>query len=350
LSLGGGGRSSRASLCALAYAFALASCGTTEPSHAELRRRYEDFGGNVEDERLLRAVLVRFDRLERLPAAQALSLEDVLLDLLRRHPCHLGVLRALLDVRRCGDLPNQRLEDLAGQPCAPAVEHYLEARTAPDVKTARALLEEALDLDPEFPHARAMRGLLELSSGEGRMGRTIRDLEAAHGAFPEDRELLLALAEAHERRLDPAGALPVYRELLLREPADLDVRMNLGLALLALGEWRAAEQEFRSVQSADPARAAAWHARGAAFVRGGQVREAERIYLGLLERFPAELEVQFSLGGLYFDGPLRDRARSQRHYRAFLAALEASGASSPNHRAALTYLADLDRDGGGGTR
>ncbi|MBK9388514.1 MAG: tetratricopeptide repeat protein [Planctomycetes bacterium] len=321
-------------------------CGSTAVDPVELRRRYEDFESNAEDERLLNQVRVRFDREQPLPAPQALALEDVLLDVLRRHPCHLGVLRALLDVRRCGDLPNQRLEDLACQPCAPQVERYLEARTAADPVEARTHLDAALELDPDFPHARALRGLLELGSSEGRLGRAIRDLEAAQRSFPEDRELLRALAEAHERRLDPAGALPVYRELLQRDPADRDVRVNLGLALLALGEWREAEMEFRRVQSEDPARADAWHARGAAFVRGSQEREAERIYLAMLERFPADLEVHFSLGGLYFDGPLRDRARSERHYRAFLAALEANGASSPNHRAALTYLADIERDRG----
>ncbi|MBL8898060.1 MAG: tetratricopeptide repeat protein [Planctomycetes bacterium] len=339
-------RASSRAICAGWLCIFLTGCGSAALDPSELRSRYEDFEGNAEDERLLNQVRVRFDRALPLPAPQALALEDVLLDLLRRHPCHLGVLRALLDVRRCGDLPNQRLEDLAEQPCAPQVERYLEARTAVDAAEARTHLDAALELDPDFPHARALRGLLELASAEGRMGRAIRDLEAAQRSFPEDRELLLALAEAHERRLDPAGALPIYREVLQRDPADRDARVNLGLALLALGEWRDAEQEFRRVQSEDASRADAWHARGAAFVQGGREREAERIYLAMLERFPGELEVHFSLGGLYFDGPLRDRERSRQHYRAFLAALESSGASSPNHRAALTYLADLERDGG----
>jgi tetratricopeptide (TPR) repeat protein len=327
-----------------------AGCGTGELAPEELRGRYEDFGGNAEDEALLRQVLVRFERGVALPAPQALSLEDVLLDLLRRHPCHLGVLRALQDVRRCGDLPDQALQDLATDECGPAVELYLVARGTADAAEAGTYLDRALAIDPLFPHARALRGYLELGTNGGRLGRAVRDLEAAQRAFPEDRELLRALAEAHERRLDPAGALPVYRELLARDEGDRDARFNLGLALLALGEWREAERELRRVQIEDPERADAWHARAAAFISGDQLREAERIYLGLLQRFPNDLEVHFSLGGLYFDGQLRDRALAERHYRRFLDLLESTGASSPNHRAALTYLADLQRAGEEGRR
>lgn len=320
-----------------------ASCGTGELAPEDLLRRYEDFGDNAEDEALLRQVLVRFERGVALPAPQALSLEDVLLDLLRRHPCHLGVLRALQDVRRSGDLPNQQLEDLSTSDCGAAVEHYLAARGAADPAEAGTYLERALAIDPEFPHARALRGYLELGANGARLGRAVRDLEAAHRAFPKDRDLLRALAEAHERRIDPAGALPVYRELLARDEGDRDARFNLGLALLALGEWREAERELRRVQTEDEARVDAWHARAAAFIAGGQDREAERIYLGLLRHFPDDIEVHFSLGGLYFDGPLRDRAQSEQHYRRFLDLLDSTGASSPNHRAALTYLADLKR-------
>lgn len=335
---------------AFAIGFAAASlssgCSSTETSGAELRRRYEDFAGASDDERTFHQVLARFDGKSAISPAQALSLEDVLLDLLQRHPCHLGVLRVLQDVRRKGELPHALLDDLELAGCSPAVSFYLFARGTDDVEAARKTLELALGVDPDFPHARALRGQLELEAADARLGRAVRDLEAAQRAFPENQELLLALAEAHERRLDPAGALAIYRELLVREPANRDVRMNLGLALLALGEWRDAEEEFRRVQLEEPTRADAWHARGAAFVEGGAVREAEKLYREMLERFPEDPEVHFSLGCLYFDGPLHDRRAARRQYREFLDQLEASDASSPNHRAALTYLADLERDGG----
>ena len=66
----------------------------------------------------------------------------------------------------------------------------------------------------------------------------------------------------------------------------------------------------------------AYHALAVTMMKAGRPEDARETYEQILTRFPDDLEVHFSLGGLYYGGRLADPAASLRHYRHFLSELE----------------------------
>jgi DNA-binding SARP family transcriptional activator/Tfp pilus assembly protein PilF len=120
---------------------------------------------------------------------------------------------------------------------------------------AIALLEEALDLDPEF--AMAWR-LLAVTLGNAHWDRA-RELRAATRAYelrdrlrPRERYLAAAVYHHHVAN-DPGATVDAYRRVLDLNPDDYVALNNLGLAYRGFGDFDAAAQLFeQAVSRSDP--------------------------------------------------------------------------------------------------
>lgn len=139
-----------------------------------------------------------------------------------------------------------------------ALRVYSEATRAferADYARVIALLEEALEIDPEF--AMAWR-LLALTLGNAGWDRD-RVVEAATRAYElrdrlSPRERNLAEAQYHRRVTHDHGAtVAAYRRALALDPRDPSALNNLGVIYRTLGDFAAAADLFhRAVERPDP--------------------------------------------------------------------------------------------------
>jgi tetratricopeptide (TPR) repeat protein len=135
-----------------------------------------------------------------------------------------------------------------------ALRLYTEAvRTFDEGRQLEALplLEEALELDPEF--AMAWRKLAVILSNEGLDPERMR--HASRQAYELRRRLTdreAGLAEAYYQSAvedNPEAAIDAYRRLLERYPDDPTALNNIAVRLLLLGRWEESEDPLSRVAS-----------------------------------------------------------------------------------------------------
>lgn len=213
-----------------------------------------------------------------------------------------------LAYRRLGR-PSQAAEALRGHqrcvPCWPAIEDPVARSVAVLRDDAAAWLTEGVALAAEghydaaiAAHERALgqastrgQARVNLITLYGRVGQwaaaASRYREAVAGGFN--------LAEAHanyaqvllaQRRAEEA--IPVFREALRANPADVSARNGLGLALEMTGDIVRAGEEYRQALMAAPTLRVARFNYGRTLVARGQLREAIAEFEKL--RSPEDLE------------------------------------------------------------
>lgn len=92
-----------------------------------------------------------------------------------------------------------------------------------------------------------------------------------------DAEVLIASAQ--RRKGDPEAARAAMEKALARNPKWAKARLELGLALAALGEGKKAIAEIERALSIDPALANGWRALGDQLTLAGDIEGADRAYM-----------------------------------------------------------------------
>lgn len=90
----------------------------------------------------------------------------------------------------------------------------------------------------------------------------------------------------------PEAAVPKLQQVLAQRPEDVDARLNLGLALLALNRLDEAEAAFREVTVRTPGYADAWLGLARVEQRRGNLAQARRLADEALLRSPGNTEVR----------------------------------------------------------
>lgn len=133
-----------------------------------------------------------------------------------------------------------------------ATAHYevglLEAQTDPS--DARAQLNQAISIEPDFAPARLGRGVVTLLDGHADSG--LPDLEFAAARYPDNSSVLDRLGEAYTALNRSGDAVKVLRRASEISPRDARVLMHLSRALSKGGqteEARAVLARFRAIGS-----------------------------------------------------------------------------------------------------
>ena len=118
---------------------------------------------------------------------------------------------------------------------------------------ARQTVDEAIDLDPKSALAWAVRGRVLRASGEGRqaLAALLRSLAQA----PDDRQILLDVAELYRELNEPQRALQTLQNLAETYPPGEEpprVLFLIGQAHRALGRHDEAAEQFIAAARAEP--------------------------------------------------------------------------------------------------
>ncbi len=118
------------------------------------------------------------------------------------------------------------------------------------INYANRLAEEALELDPKFAPAWALRGRVAEASGQAR--QALADYQRSLGYAPDSREVAILVAEAHRQLNEPQRALVALQRLADGYSPGEEPQKVLfleGLALLALGRNDDAVQSLSKAAS-----------------------------------------------------------------------------------------------------
>ncbi len=120
----------------------------------------------------------------------------------------------------------------------------------------------------------------------------------------------------HEARVlendgDAAGAIALYRELMLENPGDIRVRNNLGCLYEKRGQPVQALEQFEAARTLDPDNVAVLLNIGGALASLGRFELAERDLRQAQKLDPSRSDVYLQIGIMYFKRGLYDSAEAE---------------------------------------
>ncbi|MBC7603084.1 MAG: tetratricopeptide repeat protein [Ramlibacter sp.] len=188
---------------------------------------------------------------------------------------------------------------------------HLHAGRLTDARTSyeTALQFNPKNLDAAVNLAAVLRRLGEPAAAAVRL----RGALAAGGAIDLRNELGAALLEAG----DAAGAAKEFEAVLRKQPTHAGAHNNLALALERSGKFDEALKEYERALALDGSLSAAASNRAALFARRGQHEEARLAFLQAVERDPRSAQAHANLGAL-----LRELGELEPARAALLKALE----------------------------
>ncbi len=192
---------------------------------------------------------------------------------------------------------------------------------------ARTHLRRALDFDPAF--LPALRALADLEAGAGDYPAAERWLRQALDAAGPNADLYFHLGNVALNRNDPRRALETYRQAEALADATPELRFNIGLAYLFMGASAEAETAFTALTLEQPANARVWDALGCARRQRDDAAGAEAAFVKALELDPALNDARDHLAQLLMETP--DLRRAQR-------VLEGALQREPERRSSLHLL------------
>ena len=132
------------------------------------------------------------------------------------------------------------------------------AVTADDCATALPLLEKSVTARPESGEVHRYLGYCHEKAG--RFTEAQQEYERAIALDPSDDYSSGRLASVYVHNGNAPKALPILRALVSKDPDNLEDRLTLAHALIAVGQVADAEPELKRVLQQDPERADAWSA------------------------------------------------------------------------------------------
>jgi non-specific serine/threonine protein kinase len=173
---------------------------------------------------------------------------------------------------------------------------------------ARRCATEALELEPDAPHAHRLLGLIALQ--EGKTQDAVKLLKRAIAADPNDSESLSWYSAicALSGKADMVKGTAV--RVLLIDPLTPVYRFLPGLISLMAGEFADALQPFDEAIKIDPQNSMLHTCRGQILAMGGRTEEAISEFRQTFEAEPDNFFAQ--LGGLYAAALSADHEAAQR--------------------------------------
>lgn len=206
-----------------------------------------------------------------------------------------------------------------------AYDYYLaglselrQAGAISHVDEAERLFQLALDADPGF--ARAYAGLCDVgilryqkTASPDAMTGAETDCRKALESGAALRETELALARLYDLGGRYEQAEPILRRLITQAPRDAELHMELGTALLGLGEKARAEDSFREAIAVEPGYWLPYNRLGLFLFNDGRNEEAIDAFTRVTELAPANPNGLNNLGAaLMMTGNLEQSAAAFR--------------------------------------
>jgi protein O-GlcNAc transferase len=144
------------------------------------------------------------------------------------------------------------------------------------INSANQMADQALDLDPKFAPAWALRGRVAAASGQKR--EALADYQRSLGYAPDNREVAILVAEAYRQLNEPEHALVALERLAdSYSPGDEPQQVLLleGLAMTALGRYDDAVETLTKAASRDRATPDVLCQLAEAQLRAGRVANAQ---------------------------------------------------------------------------
>ena len=159
--------------------------------------------------------------------------------------------------------------------------------------------------------------LLPRGAGDGR-GPVLRAwMETRLRKDPADPTALFNLASLDLNGGDAAQAADLYGRALAARPDSVQTEVALGTALVQVGDWQRARQQFQAAVERDPTYADARYDLGAVDLLHGEFADAERQFRALSAAHPDDVAARNGLGSALLGASRADEARVE-----FAAALE----------------------------
>ena len=216
-----------------------------------------------------------------------------------------------------------------------------EARYQGDTSTAEVWLRHAVELDPDAVTLRLewVSVLLQLGQAEtaaealSELSDTIHDLESSepeqtasfhrlqaivasqrgdHDAAiesyeraarfaPRDIRLRFQLIGLHRTRGSSTGTLTHLKAAADLRPHSVELRVEVGRALLALEQWSEAEQNFRAAVAIDTGNTGAWQGLGRALVAQDRLAAGGEALLTGITAIPESAPLHEQLGDILYE-------------------------------------------------
>ena len=160
-----------------------------------------------------------------------------------------------------------------------------------------ALLKQAITVKPKMAEAHFRLGSLYLD--RSMFDEAIGSLKVALLLKHAGAQKELAIAYFKAGKLDEAEAL--YKEMLVKNPNDMDLRYRLGNIYLAKGMLNEAGAEYRQVLQMDPNNGGAHNGLANLYYRQRKFDDAMAEYLQAIQMNPNLAEVNLDLGNAYYE-------------------------------------------------
>jgi tetratricopeptide (TPR) repeat protein/DNA-binding winged helix-turn-helix (wHTH) protein len=192
---------------------------------------------------------------------------------------------------------------------------------------AIALLEKAIELDPQFAMAYARIGYVRLSDAEKARPYLERAFRLSHRLTPKDRLYVLAWYS----RPGHLEGIRAYREIVAQYPQEIEAWWRLGLELQYQGKSEEAIDAFKSGLVMDPEAQELYNQLGNYYAGLGRYAEAVAAHQRYAELAPNEANAYDSLAMTYNEAGRYDDA---------IAALNRALALKPRFHFAHLHLGD----------
>ena len=160
-----------------------------------------------------------------------------------------------------------------------------------------ALLKQAITVKPKMSEAHYRLGALYLD--RSMFDEAIGSLKVALVLKHANAQKALAIAYFKAGKLDEAETL--YKEMLAKNPNDMDLRYRLGNIYLAKGMLNEAGAEYRQVLQMDPNNGGAHNGLANLYYRQRKFEDAMAEYLQAIQMNPNLAEANLDLGNAYYE-------------------------------------------------
>ncbi len=205
-------------------------------------------------------------------------------------------------------------------------------RLEPAANALSELSDKIRDLESSEPRQAASFYRLQaiVASNRGDHDAAIEGYEQASRLAPRDIRLRFQLIGLHRARGSGAGMLTHLKAAADLRPQSVELRVEVGRALLALEQWSEAERNFRTAVTIDAGHTSAWEGLGRALVEQGRLAAGEEALVTGITAIPESGVLHEQLGDILYE-----QRRPEAALRAYRRAADLTPAGSTDLEAKI---------------
>ncbi len=205
-------------------------------------------------------------------------------------------------------------------------------RPEPATEALSEFSDKIRDLESSEPERAASFHRLQaiIASHRGDHEAAIESYERAARLAPRDIRLRFQLIGLHRARGSSAGTLTHLKAAADLRPQSVELRVEVGRALLALEQWSEAEHNFRAAVTIDAGHASAWEGLGQALVAQGRLAAGEEALVTGILAIPGSGLLHEQLGDILYE-----QRRPEAALRAYRRAAQLTPAGSTDLKAKI---------------